>query len=445
MLISFNFRPEMIISFSLENFLSFGSKNTLSFIATPIKDKADKTFTPPSYQWDYRLLRSVGILGYNSAGKSNFLKAIAAMKYAVLYSTISSTNVFTSSISPFLLRKENFEPTSLEILFFLNNTKYRYGFKILDSLITEEWLYYSEPTVRENNLFYRQGGGITYNKNWNKDVDNSLEPLFKRANGQTLFLSILGILNVRPAVEIIKWFEKITVIETFDADTFIDFTSERLQDEIFKLNFLGILREASLGFNTIVESKAAQPAQNKLSSDFMDFMVQNELMPKVKYVVHTVHKMFDNEGKEAGTIRFDLRQQESAGTKKFFGLIGLLLDSMLKGSILLFDELDAQFHFAMYETLVIFFNNAKINPKGAQLIFTSHNTTLLKKSKIRRDQLYTIIKNTKSESELRRIHEKGNAVRTDQSIEKEYTEGKLKTHPDIDFNLFTGILDFPDY
>jgi AAA15 family ATPase/GTPase len=168
-------------------------------------------------------------------------------------------------------------------------------------------------------------------------------------------------------------------------------------------------------------------------------------MPKAHYNVQTIHALYDNDGKEVGSIKFDLRRQESAGTKKFFGLIGLLLDAMLKVNILLFDELDAQFHFAMYETLVAFFNNPQINPKGAQLIFTSHNTTLLKKSKIRRDQLYTIVKNSKAESELRRMHEKGNTVRTDVSIEKEYTEGRLKAHPNIDFNLFTGILDFPDF
>ncbi len=436
----------MIVSFTLENFLSFGSVNTLSFIATPIKDKADKTFTPPSYQWDYRLLRSVGVLGFNSSGKSNFLKAIAAMKYAVLYSAASSTNVFSSSIIPFLLKKENLDPTHLEIVFFLGNRKYRYGFKILNGVVSEEWLYYAEPKVRENNLFYRRNKAVSHNKNWNKEVDNSLDTLFKRAQDNTLFLSVLGVLNVQPAVDILNWFKRITVIESFDVDTFIDFTSERLQDDIFRLNFLGILREASLGFNAIIETKALQPSQNvKVGADFMQFMIQNELLPKAHYIVHTVHSMYDNDGAEVGTVRFDLREQESAGTKKFFGLIGLLLDSMLKGSILLFDELDAQFHFAMYETLVAFFNNPRINPKGAQLIFTSHNTTLLKKSKIRRDQLYTIVKNAKAESELRRIHEKGNTVRTDVSIEKEFTEGSLRTHPNIDFNLFTGILDFPDY
>jgi len=434
----------MLVSFTVDNFLSFGTSNTLSFLATPVKGAKDTTFLPPSYKWDYRLLRSIGILGFNASGKTNFLKAVAAMRYAVLYSGSSSHNVFEASVSPFLLKKENLDPSTFEAVFFLNDRKYRYGFKILNNMVSEEWLFYAEPKIRENCLFHRKNRGINFNKNWNKEVDNSIETLFKRVQDQVLFISVLGVLNVQPAVDILKWFGRIIVIESFDAEKFIDFTSEHLQDESFKYNFLRILKEASLGFKTIVEKKVSEMEKGgKISGNFMEFMIQNEIMPKNVYNVLTIHPVFDEEGKECGSIKFDLKKQESSGTKKFFGLVGLLLDSIIKGKIILFDELDSQFHFAMYETLVALFNNSKINPKGAQMIFTSHNTTLLKKNKIRRDQLYTLIKDIQGKSMLKRVHEKGSTIRTDASLEKEYMEGDLKTHPHIDFNLFTGILDFP--
>lgn len=435
----------MIVSFTVENFLSFGDPNTLSFMATSVKGGKEHTFLPPSYHWDYRLLRSVGILGFNSSGKTNLLKAIAAVRYAVLYSGNSASNVFEESVTPFLLRAENSAETSFELVFFLNDKKYRYGFKVLKNIVTEEWLFYAEPKVRENNLFHRKSGGIIFNKNWNKEADGSIEPLFKRVQQHVLFISVLGVLNVQPAVDILKWFEKIVVVDTFDPEKFINFTSERLQDDAFKFNFLRIVKEASLGFNTVIENRISDIEKGgKISANFMEFMIQNEIIPKNTYNVWTVHPVFDKDGKECGTIKFDLRKQESAGTKKFFGLVGLLLDSIIKGNILLFDELDSQFHFAMYETLVALFNNPKVNPRGAQMIFTSHNTTLLKKNKIRRDQLYTLIKEKHGESRLKRVHEKGNALRTDTSLEKEYTEGDLRTHPNLDFNLFTGLLDFPE-
>ncbi len=84
-----------------------------------------------------------------------------------------------------------------------------------------------------------------------------------------------------------------------------------------------------------------------------------------------------------------------------------------------------------------------MNPGGAQLLFTSHNTTILKKGKLRRDQLYVINKDDKGESKLSRFHQKGKSLRTDTSLEKEFLEGDLQSHPDIQIGLFTGLLDFP--
>lgn len=435
----------MLINFTLSNFLSFGSSTTVSFLATPIKIGKENTFMPPSLDWDYRLLRSVGILGFNAAGKTNLLRTLAAMKYTVLYSASSSSNLFLASIVPYLLKEENNEPTHLEVSFFLNNKKYRYGFKVLNGVVVQEWLFYAEPKVRENNLFNRERRAVTFNKNWNKESDNSLEALFKRVQNHTLFLSVLGVLNVQPAVDILKWFERIVVIESFDADRFIDFTIEKLNDPIFRHVFTRLLEEAELGFSTILDQKISiAEKKGSVGGDFIDFMLNNELLPKNRYDVRTIHPTYTKKGEEKGTIQFDLRKQESAGTKKFFGLIGLFLEAIANKRILLFDELDSQFHFALYETLVRFFNDPTINPKGAQLLFTSHNTTLLKGGKIRRDQLYSISKDKVGSSILNRFHDKGSTLRTDASIEKEYEERTIKKNFNQMPNLFSGLLDFPE-
>jgi uncharacterized protein len=440
-----NWNLIMLISFTISNFLSFGSSNTVSFLATSVKKGKESTFIPPSLDWDYRLLRTVGILGFNAAGKSNLLRAVASMKYAVLYSGSSSGNLFLSTVFPFLLKKNNTEHSLFEMVFFLNNKKFKYGYKVFNGVVLEEWLSYAEPKIRENNLFFRNKKAITFSKTWNKESDNSLEALFKRVQDHTLFLSVLGVLNVQPAVDILKWFERIVVIESFDAERFIDFTIEKLNDDIFRHIFKRILKEAEVGFNTVFEQKISLAEKTgAVAADFVDFMLFNEILPKNKYNVHTIHTIFDEKGNEAGTIQFDLRKQESAGTKKFFGLIGLFLEAISNKRILLLDELDSQFHFALYETLVMFFNDAKVNPKGAQLLFTSHNTTLLKGNKIRRDQLYSIEKNALGESQVRRFHEKGDTLRTDASLEKEYQDRTLKKKSNENPNLFSGLLDFPE-
>jgi AAA15 family ATPase/GTPase len=435
----------MLISFTLSNFLSFGSATTVSFLATPIKIGKEKTFMPPSLDWDYRLLRSVGILGFNAAGKTNLLRSIAVMKYTVLYSGSSATNLFQSNIVPYLLKAGNIDPTHFEVSFFLNNKKYRYGFKVLNGVILQEWLFYAEPKIRENNLFNREKRAVTFNKNWNKESDNSLDALFKRVQDHTLFLSVLGVLNVQPAVDILKWFERIVVIESFDADRFIDFTIEKLNDVVFKQVFTRLLDEADLGFNTVLDHKISlAEKRGNVGGDFIDFMLTNELLPKNRYEVHTIHPVYNEDGQTKNTTRFDLRKQESAGTRKFFGIIGLFLEAIVNRRIVLFDELDSQFHYELYETLVKFFNDSTINPKGAQLLFTSHNTTLLRGGKIRRDQLYSISKNKMGSSVLNRFHEKGSTLRSDASIEKEYEERTIKKGFNQMPNLFSGLLDFPE-
>jgi hypothetical protein len=163
-----------------------------------------------------------------------------------------------------------------------------------------------------------------------------------------------------------------------------------------------------------------------------------------RYEVKTIHPIYTKDGIEKGTIQFDLRTQESAGTKKFFALIGLFLEAIVNRRILLFDELDSQFHFGLYETLVKFFNDPKVNPKGAQLLYTSHNTTLLKGNKIRRDQLYSIVKEQTGSSILSRFHDKGSTLRTDASIEKEYEDRTLKKKSNRLPDLFSGLIDFPE-
>ncbi|MGN6212027.1 AAA family ATPase [Parafilimonas sp.] len=426
--------------------MSFGSKSILSFEATSIKTGKENTFLPPSLQWDYRLVKSIGILGFNASGKSNLLKALATMKYAVLYSGNSSTNVFQSTTIPFLLRKNNTDPTEFEVSFFLNNRKYRYGYKVLKGAVLEEWLFYAEPKIRENNLFYRNKRIINYSKTWNQEADNSIDSLFKRVQDHTLFLSVLSFLNVQPAVDILKWFQKIIIIENLDTDKFIDFATEKLRDDIFKSVFLRVIKDGNVGFEAFFDKKVSLSEKSgDVGVDFIEFMLLNELLPKDRYTVHTIHKIFDENGNEAGTVQFDLRKQESEGTKKFFGIIGLFLDSIVNKRILMIDELDSKFHFALYETLVRFFNNSSFNQYGSQLIYTSHNTTLLDRNKIRRDQFYSLEKNLHGESVLKRFHEKGSTLRTDASLLKEYEQRTLKKKQRDDYNLFSGLLDFPDF
>ncbi|MBS1587953.1 MAG: ATP-binding protein [Bacteroidetes bacterium] len=414
--------------------------------ATSVRDRNDYLITPNSFEWSYKLLKSVVLYGYNSSGKSNLLTAIALMKFGVLYS-YSNPNLFKQSIEPFLLRNDNSKLSSkFEVVFFTHGKKYRYNFEILNGTVISEALFYSEPKIRENNLYIRQKNNFVLSKKWNKETNNIPQSLTENKNfvkENVLFLSAIAGFDFPYTSDVIKWFEKIKIIESFNDRVFQNYTAEKLKDDTYKHNLLSIIRQAKLGFDSVTEKVVDHTTTkvDKLDRSFISFMIENEIISKNQYAVATEHIVQNQSHEKVGKINFDLQRHESTGTRKFFGLIGVLLEAVIESRLLLIDELDAQFHPAIFETIFAFFNKREVNFKGAQLIFTSHNHHLLKSKKIRRDQIYNIQKDGFEGSLVKRFHggdEK--KVRTDASIDKLHDD----KFPDLDFNLFTGKLDFPE-
>jgi len=121
-------------------------------------------------------------------------------------------------------------------------------------------------------------------------------------------------------------------------------------------------------------------------------------------------------------------KEESHGTRKFFDLSGPIIDTLLKGKTLVVDELDTQLHPALIRGICELFNSKKLNPQNAQLIFVSHNTNILDKDLLRRDQIWFIEKDQFGASELFSLvefkdKENGRKVRNDASYEKSYLKG----------------------
>ncbi|MBV8388299.1 MAG: ATP-binding protein, partial [Mucilaginibacter sp.] len=127
----------MLIEFTVGNYLSFKDKKTLSLEASSIKEFEENVFQIGNY----RLLKSVVIYGANSSGKSNLIKSLIAMQEIVKESSkMSSTDKF--SLKPFLLNSETEnKPSFFEILILIDDTRYRYGFEVNESLVYSEWLF----------------------------------------------------------------------------------------------------------------------------------------------------------------------------------------------------------------------------------------------------------------------------------------------------------------
>jgi hypothetical protein len=102
---------------------------------------------------------------------------------------------------------------------------------------------------------------------------------------------------------------------------------------------------------------------------------------------------------EQGSATFEFGD-ESLGTQRLFALAGPVLDILKTGRILIVDELDSSLHPLLVRRLISLFHNPKINVTNAQLIFTTHDTSLLDPELLRRDQIWFVEKNREQATTL---------------------------------------------
>ncbi len=127
-------------------------------------------------------------------------------------------------------------------------------------------------------------------------------------------------------------------------------------------------------------------------------------------------------------------EDESAGTQTWFRLIGPTLAALRRGGILLFDEIDASLHPRLSVRLLELFQDTKVNPLGAQLIFTSHDTSLL--NHLNRDEVWLTEKGATGSTELTALADYGgDKVRRSLNLEHAYLQGRFGAVPELDQQL----------
>jgi len=147
-----------------------------------------------------------------------------------------------------------------------------------------------------------------------------------------------------------------------------------------------------------------------------------------------LHKKFNQKGKEIENEPLDFLTEESAGTQQWFALSAPILDTLNGGKILFIDELDASLHPILSQYLISLFNSKEKNPKNAQLIFTTHDVSLLQEKLLRRDQIYFTEKNNEGATQLFSLSDISERKGVD--FAKRYLEGR--------YNALPYISDFED-
>ncbi|CVC90619.1 TPA: ATP/GTP-binding protein [Serratia marcescens] len=373
----------MIIEFSVTNFRSIAGTQVFSLNASKIKGLDECTFKVDA-AGQFQLLRSAAIYGANAAGKSNFMRAVRAMHDIVLNSASDSQSGDSLPVSAFKLNPELVKsPSEFEIVFIIDGVRYQYGFSASHEMIYEEWLF-AYPKGRPQRWFARAWNESEQVYDW--DMGNSLlgekQVWQKATRANALFLSTAVQLNSSQLKPIFNWFRRtlrMSNVGGWNHDYSASLCTGERKEEI-----LDFLKAADIGIDD-VHVKKEKFDVNKLPKEFPDSLkevVMESFKDRNRYEISMFHRGSDDQ-----LIGFDF-DEESDGTRKLFSFSGPWIDSLSKGYVLFIDELHDNLHPTLVKFLVGLFNNPKTNPKGAQLIFTTHETSILNQDVFRRDQVW---------------------------------------------------------
>ncbi len=396
----------MLANFTFKNFRSFRDEATLSLEAANINELSDAIVT----SGDMQLLPVAVMYGANSSGKSNVLKALKAMR-DMLLNSVKLNPKEKLAAEPFALDLTSTEePTSFEIQFTANDSRYRYGFDYTSDAIVAEWLYEKRKGERERELFLRYGDNFKISR------ARFAEGMGKQSAtpGNRLFLSLVAQLNGQLSQLILDWFSSIEYISGIDGRGYAGktlktlFHQEKGADAITRF-----FEDIGLGFTELAINLDANDKNN----------IKSE----------TIHRLYDANGNLVGERLFPTDKMESEGTKKIIEISGPIFDAIIGGKVLVVDELDAKLHPFLSRKIIGLFMDKEINTKGAQLIFATHDTNLLNIHYLRRDQIWFAEKDSTDSTELYSLVEfrddSGNKVRNDRNISKDYINGRFGAVP----------------
>lgn len=429
----------MLLSFRISNFKSFRDPQEFSLR----RPKRFQSVTSDS-SWDPAVSSVASIYGANASGKSTLVQAMQFMRNAVGGSFIHWEVGGGIQVSPFGLDPEFSDlPTEMEIDFRADDGfDYQYGFQVDKKAFLQEWLYVYRTNSRtilfergfENNSEIKFGNSFKGNKN---DLTNAIQT---RSNALTLSVGAqLGNPLLLPAFTWIT--KKLRVIEAEGYRHGIPFTAERVeQDRNFKEKIVSILAKADMGI-TDIEIQNSELDEQFLSQSRRVFKALNPDFPEdeLSNIVHSGAKEIRmTHNGVGGPVQFSF-QSESTGTQALLALSGVAYDALESGASLVIDELGTSMHSLLVAELISLFSNALINTRQAQLIFTSHDTTLLNPGQfsrlhLDRDQVWTAQKDSIGASQLRPITEY-KAPRKEENLERGYLLGRYGGIPHVSFDF----------
>ena len=379
-----------ILNFRVINHRSLRDETVLELVSPKLKTNKPGM----GKTWDDYLYPVAGIFGANASGKSNFLDALRFFVAAVRMSAAEWQTSKRYPHFPFKLSAGSRDAeSSYELDFVHQDIRYRYGFSALAKGITEEYLEYipSRRSAPWTVIFERNSTETVF-----KDPSLALDPAPRElVLSRALTLDRQDVLG-KIATAITEDIDFIRHGSPFQAQR-VNAITEALADgtlkisevtQILQIADIGISRIGLLesereidavlfnqGFQSIMQAITSEDSESNLGDILASSDDPEEMQEKVAKLVERRLELFhDADDVDAPAFTLD---EESDGTLAWLAISVAMLSALRRGTVVCGDELDSSLHPYLVQVLVSLFTNPNINVNGAQLIFTTHDATLL--------------------------------------------------------------------
>ena len=397
--------------FSFGNFRSFKEIQTLSLSKAQLTSAKDMALEP-THTFNHKgsaFLKTKAIYGANASGKSNVVKALDT------FLKIVSDSVKDSKVLSLMNQSAFFQ-----MIFWIDEVRYRYGFEVKKGEITSEWLYGKEGK-QELCYFIREDHAIT-----EIDKTNFAEGVIymnltqQGGEGEemllptNLFLTVLASFGFgKISKRIISNLSSINIISGLSNPAMMSYAKEALADAHKKAFILNMLKKGDTSISDLELIELDE------GTDFEKQKKSLLLVSKKDFLGDSSHRTFSFE------------KYESEGTRKLFELSPYIYEAVKEGRPLVIDEFDARFHPMLTKRMVQLFNSEE--NRQTQFIFVTHDTSLLSNNLLRRDQIEFVEKDKEGASHLYSLAQI-NGIRAEDSFEKDYIHGKYGAIPLVDFS-----------
>lgn len=435
----------MLIQVNVQNFKSFNESNSLNMIAfNKLRTQKDKLYESV----DITLLKSGVIYGANASGKSNFVEVLRFMKECVINQEIpiESYNWYCRNHED---NREKISSFSVQLL--LNEDYYEYGFDAIlnTQTIKDEWI----VNLNKKKILYQRNNdgkplnGLNLGKEDRVRMEIYLDDF--QHNDKSLFLTEM---NRNKSFDkdselsvyhrIYNWFAKDlnVLLPDMPLTKFAYYYDKSTLSNIKK-----IVRSFDTGIEDIeIKNMSEEQLQNKIGISLYKDVI-NELKKKVQkqgqelnFSMRSKKEFFnitmnDNYDLEIKTLCFkhgksmlDFEScEESDGTRRIFDFLDILLNKN-QNSVYVIDEMERSLHPNLFNRFIELLNEYQ-KQSNIQVIFTTHESSIMKQDLLRRDQIWFIERNINNDSRIYSLDTFNE--RFDKKISKAYLEGRYGAIP----------------